>query len=377
MSNQALYDPQKDSYFSQPYIDVEEWREMPVRHYFIHGGFKGTEKAGNEVRFCFYFPEKEHYEGRFFQYLSPAPEDEHESEHLSGEDDKIAFALTHGAYYVITNQGGFVPGDGDRLYRSSANGAQFGRRMACKVYGYEHRPFGYLFGGSGGSFKTMSCMEMTDGMWDGAVPYVIGNPMVTPNVFCPRVRVMRMLGEEGLKRLVDAMEPGGSGDIYEGLDEEQRQVVLEATKMGFPKRGWFSWPTMGDGALMVLLPHLYQVYPQYFSDFWSKPGFEGTREGSSEARARVRFETSVAELIEPEKKKEENYTSVDNSWINTMIGNNKTPKVRLTDALPEDAYLTHCRIRVLSGEAKGRECAVESIVDGVVTVRGCLAHRLV
>lgn len=111
MQEKKLYIPEQDEYFSQPYIDVEEWRDAPVRHYYVHGGFKGTEIDGkNEARFCLYFPEKENYEGRFFQYLSPAPEDEHESEHLTGEDDKISFALTHGAYYVVSNQGGFMLG---------------------------------------------------------------------------------------------------------------------------------------------------------------------------------------------------------------------------------------------------------------------------
>ena len=273
MQEKKLYVPEEDPYFSRPYIDVEEWREKPVRHYFVHGGFLGTEEGGTQVKFCLYFPEKEKYEGRFFQYVSPAPEDEHMSESLTGEDDKISFALTHGAYYVVTNQGGFTLTGGERLYKSSANGAQFGRKTAQRIYGYEHRPYGYIFGGSGGSFKTMSCMEMTEGVWDGGVPYVLANPMATPNVFCPRVRVMRVLGREGLEKVVDAMEPGGSGDIYESLTPQQQEVLREATRMGFPERGWFSWPFMGDGALMVLAPMIYQIYPQYFTDFWTKPGF--------------------------------------------------------------------------------------------------------
>ena len=208
MNEKQLYIPEDDPYFSHPYIDVEEWREKPVRHYFVHGGFEGTEIDGSQVKFCFYFPEKEKYEDRFFQYLSPAPEDEHESEHLTGEDDKITFALTHGAYYVVSNQGGFVFPMGERLYKASANCAQFSRRIAQRVYEYEHRPYGYVFGGSGGSFKTISCVEMTKGIWDGGVPYVIANPMATPNVFCPRMRVMRVLGEDGLEKLVDRMEAG-------------------------------------------------------------------------------------------------------------------------------------------------------------------------
>lgn len=377
---EKLYIPEQDSYFSEPYIDVEEWRSKPIRHYYVHGGFKGTDRFpgddgsrgeagfGEEVRFCCYFPEKERYEGRFFQYLSPAPEDEHESEHLTGEDDKISFALTHGAYYVVTNQGGLQFHDPTRLYKASANGAEFGRKTAQRIYGYRHRPYGYLFGGSGGSFKVMSCMEMTKGIWDGGVPYVLANPMATPNVFCPRVRVMRMLGEEGLKRVVDAMEPGGSGDIYEGLDDRQRAAMEEATKMGFPERGWFSWPYMGDGALMVLLPNLYQVFPQYFKDFWEKTGYEGANPDSSEAQARVRFVTTILELIPGGPKEGREYTSVDNSWQNTLKGNPDTPLIRLAEVPPQDAYLVHCRLRVLSGAAEGKEAPVEDIRQGVVTV---------
>lgn len=368
-NKKKLYIPEDDIYFQDPYIDEEGWREKPVRHYYVHGGFRGTEKNGQEARFCFYYPDRDKYEERFFQYLSPAPEDEHESEHLTGEDDKICFALTHGAYYVVTNQGGFIPGDGERLYRTSANGAQFSRKVAQRIYGYAHRPFGYVFGGSGGSFKTMSCIEMTEGIWDGAVPYVIANPMATPNVFCARVRAMRLLGKDGLKHLVDNMEPGGSGILWDGLNEEQKQAVQEATKMGFPKRGWFSWPYMGDGALMVLAPTIYQVYPQYFQDFWEKEGYEGSNPNSSEARTRFQLKSQIAELIQPCKNKaDEHYTSVDNSWINTMIGNSTTPQIRLKETVPDDAYLVHCRIRVLSGAAKGKECAVECIENGVVTV---------
>lgn len=369
MEEKILYNPEEDSYFAEPYIDVEEWRATPLPHYFVHGGFHGTEKEGNEVRFCLYFPGKEAYEGRFYQYLSPAPEDEHESEHLTGEDDKISFCLTHGAYYVVSNQGGFILNDGERLYRSSSATAMYSRKVAERIYGYAHRPYGYVFGGSGGSFKTLSCMEMTEGVWDGAVPYVLANPMATPNVFAPRMKAVRLLGEEGLEKVVAAMEPGGSGDIYEGLDELQRAALLEATKMGFPKRAWFCHKFMGDGALMVLAPSIYQIFPNYFEDFWTKEGYEGADPDSSEAKARVQFVTTVAELTKREKpEKTEEFTSVDNSWVNTMTGNQDTPDIRIAELPPEDAYLFHCRLRVLNGAAAGKETPIESIEDGVIRV---------
>lgn len=369
MEVKKSYDPTTDPYFSEPYIDVEEWRESPLPHYFVHGGFHGTEKMGNEVRFCLYFPKKEGYEGRFYQYLSPAPEDEHESEHLTGEDDKISFCLTHGAYYVVSNQGGFILNDGERLYKSSAATAMYSRKVAERIYGYEHRPYGYVFGGSGGSFKTLSCVEMTENVWDGSVPYVLANPMATPNVFAPRMKAVRLLGEEGLKKVVAAMEPGGSGDIYEGLDELQKAALEEATKMGFPERAWFCYPYMGDGALMVLAPNIYQIFPNYFHDFWTVDGYEGTDPNSSESRDRVQFVTTVAELIEREKPEvTQEFTSVDNSWINTMIGNQDTPNLKMADLPPEDAYLYHCRLRVLSGAAEGKEAPIEAIENGVIEV---------
>lgn len=365
----GLYHPLEDEYYAHPYIDAEEWRDKPVRHYYVHGGFRGTEEEGKEARFCLYFPEKEQYEGRFFQYLSPAPEGENECEFKTGEEDIISFALTHGAYLVVSNQGGFVMNMGKRLYRTSANTAEFSRRVARKVYGYEHRPYGYVFGGSGGSFKTISCMEMTEGVWDGAVPYVIANPMATPNVYCPRVRVMRVLGEEGLARIVDNMEPGGSGDLYDGLTGEQKEVLAEATRMGFPKRAWFEYPYMGDGALMVLAPYVYAVYPQYFQDFWTKEGYEGSRPDSTEAKARLQFVTTVRELILEEKAEtDEHFNNVDNSWQNTLIGNQNTPLIVLAQTPPVDAYLYHCRIRVLSGDAQGKESPIDTIENGTVKV---------
>ena len=368
MEEQKLYVPAEDPYFSQPYIDVEEWRDKPVRHYFVHGGFKGTEIDGaNEARFCFYFPEKDKYEGRFFQYVSPAPEDEHESEHLKGEDDKISFCLTHGAYYVVSNQGGFVLNDmTGRLYRTSSNAAEFSRTVAKRIYETEDRPYGYIFGGSGGSFKTLGCMEATEGVWDGAVPYVLANPMAAPNVFAPRMRAVRMLGEEGLKRVVAAMEPGGSGDIYEGLDELQRQALEEATKMGFPPRAWFCHPFMGDGALMVLVPTVYMMFPTYFKDFWEKEGYAGADPESNEYKARVQHITTVTDVYYDKPvaaSDDEGFTSVDNSWVNTMLGGEPLPRIRIAEPMPEGSYQFHCRFRVLDGECAGAEINIDEL-DG-------------
>ena len=365
---ESLYVPKEDPYFSDPYIDVEEWRDSPVRHYYVHGGFRGTDINGeNEARFSLYFPEKEKYEGRFFQYLSPAPEGENAAEATEGSGKRIAFAVTHGAYFVVSNQGGFLlGGDASRLYKVSANTAEFSRIVAKRIYETEERPYGYVYGGSGGSFKVMGCMEGTEGIWDGAVPYVMANPMAAPNVFAPRMRAVRLLGEEGMKKVVAAQEPGGSGDIYEGLNEDQKQALKEATSMGFPPKAWVAYPYMGDGALMVLVPMVYQMFPNYFKDFWEKEGFEGADPTSNEARSHMQHVTTIERIdydyADPRSGDQDNH-SVDDNWLNIILGGEKLPHIYLKEAVPEGAYTYHCRFKVLDGACAGREMNVSSI-DG-------------
>ena len=40
-----------DPLYDKPYVDIDEWRDEPVRHRYVHGGFQGT-----DLRFSIYFP---------------------------------------------------------------------------------------------------------------------------------------------------------------------------------------------------------------------------------------------------------------------------------------------------------------------------------
>ena len=156
--HEALYDGTQDPQFQQPYVDIDEWRDQPVRHRYIHGGFEG-----NDTRFSFYFSPEEGYERRFFHFVSPVQGSENANE---SNDGAIGMAISSGAYFVESNMGGMSP-DPTLVYRASAAVAQFSRVKAAELYGV-HRPYGYIYGGSGGGFKTMSLLENTTGVWDGA-----------------------------------------------------------------------------------------------------------------------------------------------------------------------------------------------------------------
>src|SRR5947209_3650747 len=143
-----------DPLYKEPYVDMDEWRDTPVRHRYVHGGFKNT-----AARFSIYFPPKEQYQGRFFQHITPVPGSENLAQSGSGEGDKIGFSVASGGYFVESNEGGMsaiLPGKDPAIagYRVNAAVAKYSRVLAAQMYG-PHRTYGYAWGGSGGGFRTI------------------------------------------------------------------------------------------------------------------------------------------------------------------------------------------------------------------------------
>jgi hypothetical protein len=282
--------------FTDPFTDVDEWREAPAPHRYVHGGFTGT-----ETRFSIYFPPAARYRGRFFQHITPVPGSEHLAQTATGQEDKIGFAFSSGGYFLETNGGGASGAPGSAVdptiagYRANAASAAYSRVIARRVYG-EHRPYGYAYGGSGGAYRTIGGAENTVGVWDGVVPYVIGSPMAIPNVFCVRMHAQRVLRDK-LDQIVDAVEPGGSGDPFAGLDPEERAALEEVTRMGFPPRSWFGHRTMGMHAFGRLYPGIVMADPGYFEEFWTTPGYLGADPAASVHRDRVRLSCEVTGTV--------------------------------------------------------------------------------
>jgi hypothetical protein len=307
----------EDPRFNQPYIDVREWRDEPAdapvfpgaittqsggaaplqaRHLYVHGGFTGT-----DAKFSFCFPPEEEYQGRFFQATHQL---------LAGEEAtarNVGFALASGGYSVQTNMGGrdnprsaeeSAFGQSDttiRGYRVNAEAAKYSRVVAAEIYG-PHRTYGYLYGGSGGAYQTVTSAEMTTGVWDGFVPYVMGSPQSIPNCFTVRVNALRVLKDKW-PSIIDAIEPGGRADPYEGLNDEERGALEEATRTGFPPRAWFNYIPQGGGPLVLVASYVPVLDPTYLDDFWSQPGYLGTDPTSSVGAARIQHEATVVEVV--------------------------------------------------------------------------------
>lgn len=371
--------PATDPLFKEPYIDVDEWRDAPARHRYVHGGFKGT-----DTRFSFYFPAKDHYQGRFFQYITPVPDSENLSQGETGEQDRIGFALASGAYFVETNGGGpagmAMPGSGvDPLiaaYRANAAAAQYSRVVAQQFYGAA-RPFGYAFGGSGGAFRTIGGAENTVGVWDGVVPFVVGSPMAIPNVFSVRMHAMRVLKDK-FPQIVDAVDAGGSGDMYAGLNEEQRDALREVTRMGFPPPSWFGYKTMGVHAFSVLYPGIVQADPQYFDDFWHVPGYLGANPPQSLLNARIQHPSTIKAAItasegtamglEVTPMAGQAHGTADNAWRSLQEQAAKIPVAFRLDSTPPTVDFLGGDLIIKSGAAAGKTLPLRQIAGNIVVV---------
>lgn len=268
-----------DPDFGAAWVDVDEWRDAPRRHRYVHGGFDGT-----HTLFSFYFP-PEGYRGRFFQFLEGGAGG-HENllaEAGMGRNMDWAFDLAFeelGGYLVESNQGhyhneGLGFANDIELFRASAESARFSSFLAGEMYGA--RPHhGYVWGGSGGGSRSIYCIENAPDVFAGASPHVIWPATNGSNGGAQPWSAWAnwWLHARGQRaRIIDATEPGGSGNPYDGLTTLQREALSALYRRGYPRRA--------ESQLSSFGPWLFQMYalkasdPEYYDDFWNAPGYLG------------------------------------------------------------------------------------------------------
>lgn len=367
MTSLEKYNPKNDRDYSEPYIDKEEWREEPIRHKYIHGGFHGT-----TVKFALYFPEKEAYKNRFFQRLAPVQGDEDAAQYFENGAE-IAFAISVGSYFVESNMGGFSP-DPSLIWKASAQVAEYSKVVSERLYG-KHRTYGYVYGGSGGSFKTLGCITHTENVWDGAVPIVSGSNAAMPNNFTVRVHAKRIL-ENKLPSIVDAIEPGSTHAMEDGLTGEEKEALNELIHMGFPPKTIFALDLIGSGALPVLAPAIGMMDPSYYSDFWNVPGYLGYDKVGSAYKARAQFPTKIKAVHFPSVDQQisaESFSGIDDAWKSLLkdLGNNDHLQL---EAYPEaPAYIGEGAVlKIQSGAAEGEMVPIGSFKDAILSVGASL-----
>jgi hypothetical protein len=334
-----------DPLFHEAFIEIDEQRTDPAPHRYVHGGFRGT-----DARFSFYFPPPERYRGRFHHNTYPLATSADVGpfpiafEVATGD---LGFSFDSGAYYVQTNNGAAfsrsAAAPSIAAYRVNAAAAKYSRVLAAQMYG-EHRPFGYLYGGSGGAYQTIGGAEHTRGVWDGFMPYVLGCNNAVPSFWTARMNALRVLRRrDRFPGVMDALNPGGGGDPYAGLDAEERAALREATLMGFPPRGWYAHETQGSGYFADIQGAIPPLDPTYVDDFWTKPGYLGSDPASSIQAERFAFETRIARA-------------------------SAGPPARIELAEVPDRPIADAHLVLLEGPAAGRSAPIAAVEGRAVTL---------
>ena len=359
-----------DPLFDRPFVDADEWRDDPVRHRFVHGGFEGT-----DARFAIYFPPPERYQGRFFQPLMPVSGTEFGGasgalSQVAGLAGYIGFCSDSGAYLVESNLGSLTPFPGKDpsivMHRTSAATARYSRQLAAEMYG-DHRAFGYVYGGSGGAYKTMSCVENHYDVWDGALPYVHATPKAMPTMLIAPSHLIRVLGDK-IANVVEALEPGGSGDMFEGLSAEQRAALTELTLLGYDPRIWFDIDRIAaqyqGGVWSMLVGGIVRDDPGYFEDFWTVPGYLGADDHGTLSKARVNTEITISGLV---GRKEVESLGLRLPLSMLVKEWSDAPAAARIESLPA-ADLRGATLTITTGAAAGRELNVVDRAGDVVVI---------
>src|SRR3546814_20457013 len=86
-------------------------------------------------------------------------------------------------------------------------------------------------------------------------------------MFTVRMHALRILKKRNrFPSIVDAIDPGGSGDPYAELNDEERAALSEVTRMGYPLRGWWNHEQLDSGSFMQIAPLVPMPDPHYVKD---------------------------------------------------------------------------------------------------------------
>jgi hypothetical protein len=379
-----------DDFFGAPYVDVDEWREAPSPHRHVHGGFEGT-----DTRFTFYFPPADGYRGRMYQPLEGANaghEDSFGNEHgnlLGG----LPMMVRLGGYMVESNMGHigdvFDPkaGEDPTIYgfRAAGETGRFSKFIAAQVYG-EPPHHSYVWGGSGGARRSPLCLQYAPGVWDAAMPFM-GDANVADHGdfsllrtqggnFACMFNVQRLLGDK-LADVVDAMQPGGSGNPFEGLDYFQREELANLYRLGYPRGDeWVIGQPSGTIWLWCsMADRLRTDYPDYFESFWTKPGYVGHDSPEQVSKDLVNTTATITRVLtardfmENPEFREPQYQRLRPSAV-MLAGTRGLDLPIAIEVGGIDGYKLGMGVRLKTGAAAGRQLFTMYFAGGVLLCDG-------
>jgi hypothetical protein len=275
-----------------------------------------------------------------------------------------------GAYLVESNQGHLgasmegVQHDITIMQgRADVETAKLSHAIAEEVYGA--RPLrSYCYGGSGGGNFTLWAMERAPDLYDGGVPFMFGG-----SPFALTLNAALLL-EPVFDRVVDATNPGGSGNPFDGLDTVQREALAALYRAGFQKGAEHQlrmpMPEIGWPGVLEMARSR-DADPQYFQDFWTEPGYAGT-DGLLDAQV-VHDKVTIEEVITGAELGEISGDSLISRMLLVLFGD-ASQRIGIRVSQLDARRLTGATVRVESGAAAGREWSCFMVVGDVLIPAG-------
>lgn len=345
--------------FGVAFIDVDEWRETPRRHRYVHGGFEGT-----HTLFSLYLPPAEHFGGRVLKHLeggSGGHENLFASGFMFAGPWQFDFAYEEfGAILMESNQGHYADeGMGFHndvyLFGASAESTRFAKWLALKLYGQPVHD-AYVFGASGGGQRSYQCAMHRGDVFSGAVPEVCG---VSPGLYwSAQALAIGLLGDEGMAKVADACEPGG-GDPFADLSFDQREALADLFRMGYPRPAVNQLQTL---AAPFTLYNSRDYNPGYFEDFWTKKGYLGHDHPERLSARHVRLRAKIKDVATVQDLMARNPESTSLAMAGAGLFAATGASLDIED--PQRIYMAD--VTFLSGKAKGRKMVVSRIEDGYI-----------
>jgi hypothetical protein len=181
-----------------------------------------------------------------------------------------------GGYLVESNQGHFADegttglSDEVELFGASAETGIYSKSVAEEMYGSAPH-HSYVWGGSGGGLRSLCCIENRPDVWEGDVSFVIGD--VSASASSWTVMYWWLYCRDKRADIIDATEPGGSGDPFATLDHDQRHALATLYRGGW-NRGAEN-QLWASAAWLYALPNMMDNDATYLDEFWTSAGYLG------------------------------------------------------------------------------------------------------
>jgi hypothetical protein len=237
------------------------------------------------------------------------------------------------------------------LFGASAESALYGKKLAAEMYGQAPR-HGYIWGPSGGGFRTMLCFEHRPDVWDGASPHVTGAGPYTGGV-AGAYAWLHMHNK--IPEIIDAMEPGGSGDPFTTLNYDQREGLAALYRNGYPRGAqsqFWSFAPWLWGFVGTM-----QMDPDYYKKFWNEPGYLGHDDPHRLSHLIIDKKTRVRRVVDAKEIAGYEYT-----MLVAGVPSDTVSSGVVLEGFAEPNALFGASLTFTSGKVKGRTVIV-SLVD--------------